>query len=275
MSTIAETFGIPKKGGFVVGCEFEIEGVEIHDLQKLGSHSIKVVEDPSLRGYSGQAWEYITKPISKASAIMLHDKLYNGDIIQSCGPMCSDRCSIHVHVNFSDLTLEKTRQFILLYALIEPLFFKMVDESRQNNIYCVPLWFTSLNKHYSHPNLCSLVDKWSKYTAFNILPLGKQGSIEFRHLQGTADNKLFSNWLEAIYQLYKANLELTLKSEDLDNSFVLVLANRVFKDVLPLSSIIDLNSMKNSFLDVKVALLDPDKAMVIDRIKKANLEESI
>lgn len=273
MNTVAEAFGIPKKLGFLIGCEFEIEGINHHDGTYLANHNIQMTEDPSLRTYEGRAWEFITKPIGPDAAIAIHDQLYNKGRLEFCGKPDGDRCSIHVHVNFSSQTCAKTHQFILLYALLEPLFFDMVDESRQNNIYCVPLGFTSLSKYYPNTNLNSMVDKWSKYTAFNILPLGKQGSIEFRHLQGTKDNTVFKNWVTAIHNLYKFNENNELKSETLTPMWAYMAAQSVFGAFMTLPSSLD-KKLEHTYLDVKLALLDPDKDMVVQRIKAANLEIS-
>jgi hypothetical protein len=230
----------------------------------------------------GSAREFITKPVTKEKAVEFHDALYNQGILKfnSAGDPCSDRCSIHAHVNFSDLDAPKVRQFILLYALLEPLFFEMVDESRKNNIYCVPLSFTFLNKYYPTNDLTYLVEKWAsgsyKYTAFNIIPLGKQGSIEFRHLQGTKDNKKFSDWLEAIHRLYKLNLATELKNETLTKEWTLWAANTVFEGLLPAQSPEDrAELLQNTFLDVKLGVLGPDKDMVIQRIKQAKMENIV
>ena len=240
---------------------------------------INITTDNSLREIKGVAREFITKPVIKEKAIEIHDGLYNTGkgLTWSAKEECkNDRCSIHVHVNVSDLDEAKVREFILLYALLEPLFFEMVDESRRNNIFCVPLSFTFLNKYYPSKDVEYLIEKWAsgsyKYTAFNIIPLGKQGSIEFRHLQGTDDNKLFSNWLEAIHRLYKLNLSTALKNDVLDPQWALWAAKTVFDGLLPS---IDSSLINNTYYDVKLALLDPEKNKVIERIKAANLESTI
>jgi hypothetical protein len=274
---VAEAFGVSLKNGFLIGCEFEVEGIAHFDQTWLNTHGVAMTEDPSLRQYQGRAYEFITKPITQEKAVEIHDNLYNKGKLEFAGDPTSDRCSIHVHVNFSDLTMAKTRQFILLYALLEPLFFQMTDETRQNNIYCVPLSFTPLNKYYPYENLGMLVERWSKYTAFNLLPLGKQGSIEFRHLQGTANNAVFAGWVEAIHRLYKVNNQVLLHP-GFDQEMIEAIAQKVFGNILPASELSGntlLKKLENTYLDVKLALLDPCKDLVIERIKAANMEPTI
>jgi hypothetical protein len=57
-------------------------------------------------------------------------------------------------------------------------------------------------------NASALRDKWHKYTAFNIVPMGPSpdnhgfGTVEFRHLYGTDNIEVFQTWLSAIKELY-------------------------------------------------------------------------
>src|SRR5688572_15345585 len=124
---VNEVFGVPKRNGFVVGCEFEIEGIGDWVHGYMDDNDIQVTVDPSLREYNGSSREFITCPTTLEKAVKIHDDLYNKGKVVFVGPSYSDRCSIHAHVNFSDLEVSKAKQFILLYALLEPFFFKMVD----------------------------------------------------------------------------------------------------------------------------------------------------
>lgn len=267
---VAKLFGVPYREGLLFGCEFEIENIRStkNGDSWFSAHSIKMTEDNSLRGEGAR--EFITPPLTLEGAVELHDEIYNKQLNFS-GPHSSDRCSIHAHVNFSDVEIDKVRQFILLYALLEPMFFRMVNETRQNNIYCVPLSFTFLNKYYPSKDLSYLVDKWSKYTAFNILPLNLYGTIEFRHLQGTEDNKLFKQWLTIIKNLYDVNLKITLDNKVLDQQFVLELYKEVFGDYLMLFDNEVIKILENTYIDVKLAILNPTHELLISRIKEHNL----
>lgn len=43
---------------------------------------------------------------------------------------------------------------------------------------------------------------WQKYTALNLVPVNTQGSIEFRHLEGTCDVKRIMGWINLISRMY-------------------------------------------------------------------------
>jgi len=106
----------------------------------------------------------------------------------------SERTSVHVHVNCLELSEQHVKNILHYYALFEPVFFKIVEKSRANNIHCVALTQTQLPEHYRRP-LKNIVNTWSKYTALNLVPLQELGTIEFRHLYGTCDVQLITNWI--------------------------------------------------------------------------------
>ena len=186
--------------GFRCGVELEIENIKDHGAY--ASNHWKVTTDDSLRN---NGYEYTKGPMTYEEAIEAFVKLHK-DLKTGADPF-SERTSIHVHVNVAGLEETELKQFILTYALLEPLFFDFVGPARQNNIYCVPLSYTFLPSIYKHP-LQTLHAKWSKYAAFNICPVGCHehsaglSTVEFRHLYGTNRVEVFSDWLAAIRDLY-------------------------------------------------------------------------
>lgn len=204
MSKVYEIFGPDMPlSGLKFGCEFELESIREVDLTT--NLFRDCTEDNSLRN-NGR--EFITKPLSMSEAIQAHASLFNGKAVQyECmDDVCTDRCSTHVHVNFQDVEADKVKQFIRLYALIEPLFFNAVAESRQNNIYCVPLSSTTLLRKVLSADLSYLTEIWHKYAAFNVKPLAQLGTIEFRHFEATMDTAKVSRWLRMIEALYMFNM---------------------------------------------------------------------
>lgn len=196
MTTIQQHFspnGFNSKE-FTCGCEFEIE-----DVKALGatitSHFM-IEEDSSLRN-NGK--EFKTPPSTYSHTLELF-KLLHKDLKVGPAPF-TDRTSTHVHVNVSQLTLNQTRQFVLTYALLEPILFKFVGDKRANSIFCVPLNFTYLPGHYKN-DITTMHSKWHKYTAFNIKPLNHLGTVEFRHLYGTNNEDVFTTWLSTLKELY-------------------------------------------------------------------------
>lgn len=185
---------------FLCGVEYEIE-----DIKSEFKHrpNVTVEVDHSLRN---GGLEFKTGPHSFERALDLFDEVHDN---LNLGPKAyTDRTSIHVHVNMLGLDLEEIKQFVLCYALFEPLFFEFVGPVRKGSIFCVPLNYTYLPSIYSKP-VPVLCRQWHKYTAFNLCSLeGTQegskplGTIEFRHLYGTGDKQIFETWLTAIKELY-------------------------------------------------------------------------
>ena len=205
MTTVTDLFGLNVHPDaltrrFTCGVEYEIESIQEHDLCDF---PITIEKDNSLRN---NGLEFKTTPMSFSDAVQLFLDLHNN--IKLGADPYTDRTSIHVHVNCSQLSAVEVRQFVLTYALFEPLFFKFVGPVRQGSIFCVPLSYTYIPSNYKR-DIIGLHSTWQKYTAFNICPLGPGkdgteplGTIEFRHLYGTGDVQVFTTWLSAIKELY-------------------------------------------------------------------------
>lgn len=185
---------------FICGCEFEIE--DVRSIPKSLTNLFVIEIDNSLRN-NGR--EFKTPPLNFEETLerfqTLHKEL-------GLGPKAfTERTSVHVHVNVRNLSLKQVNQLILCYALLEPLFFDFVGVQRKNSIFCVPLSYTAIPSSYNLP-ATKLKEKWHKYTAFNISPMGPHGempglgTVEFRHLYGTNDFLVFQTWLSAIRELY-------------------------------------------------------------------------
>jgi hypothetical protein len=210
LTTIANIFGfdslppgnILQTRKFVCGCEYEIEN--ILSTNNINTTGISIDIDNSLRN-NGR--EFKTGPAYYEDTLKLFDVLHKG--IKLGPDAFTDRTSIHVHVNMLQLTPYEARQFVLLYALLEPVFFEYVGPVRQGSIFCVPLSYTHLPSVYKN-DIQGMYQSWQKYTAFNLVPLGggKEGSaalgtIEFRHMYGTGDREKFTTCLTAIKELYE------------------------------------------------------------------------
>lgn len=180
---------------FYCGVELEIEDVLDFSSDVLSSHNIVIEEDGSLRN-NGR--EFITPPATREQTNELFNCVHE---YISCGPAkYTHRTSIHVHVNMLYASPAQIKNFLLLYSIFEPLFFALGGEERRDNIHCVPLSYTHMAEHYGR-SLPDIVERWHKYTAFNMLPLASQGTIEFRHMRGTDDQQVFAEWLLLIEKL--------------------------------------------------------------------------
>jgi hypothetical protein len=177
-----------------VGIEVEVENHSINTECRSGMWQL--TQDGSLRN-TGAEW--ITHPIKGVWAPYVLRELFTEVLSKEC--CFSPRTSVHVHVNCRDLTTEQVQDVILLYACIEPLYFKFAGRGRAKNIYCVPLVDTKLLEFSSHSKMEALIGTWSKYTGFNIVPLADKGTIEFRHMHGTNDHDKLTIWVRLITKL--------------------------------------------------------------------------
>jgi hypothetical protein len=191
------------------GLEMEIEDVKsilteqgpiqiggLGDKSAIWVGNLGFMRDGSLRN---NGCEIVTKPLSAENALKEVSNVHHK--IVKFGPnRFSARTSTHVHVNMLSFTMEQVRMFLLLYAASESYFFSYCPD-RAHNIHCVPLSQTMLPELFNCP-IDTIISKWSKYTAFNMLPLNSLGTVEFRHLPGTNDLEVLQSWLEDISHLW-------------------------------------------------------------------------
>lgn len=250
-STVRETFAVcsslqPAKE-FIAGVELEIEDFKATPQLPMGWNN---TEDGSLRN-SGR--ELISPPLG-LSTHLAHFGMIHKNIKLGKEPF-TERTSIHVHINCLDLTQEQCKSVVLWYALFEPVFFAMVAPHRRNNIHCVGLDQTVLSEYYRR-SLPIIVDKWSKYTALNLLPLKTQGTIEFRHMQGHNNQTLYTEWMWTLNNLWKWGQEYILKRQQVDDVKILAAFDYIFRDATIKSirpSVLDL--IADNVLDVKLSLV--------------------
>lgn len=251
MSLISETYvhcdgkySDPRAPLFV-GLECEIENIIDH--AKVNGAVFNITTDGSLRN---NGYEYVSVPLHVSEACTqfrgLHAALVKGK------DAFTARTSIHVHANCLNLDTQTVRSIVLTYALFEEAFFAMVDKDRRHNIHCVPLTETFLPSYYGS-SLDGLLHRWHKYTALNLKPLTKYGTIEFRHMHGTSDTVLMSEWLSAIENLFVVGRELEVRSTVLRED----LLEQSFKAIFGKTRLADKWSeirplMDNAIIDIKL-----------------------
>lgn len=218
MSTIIEQYEIPCKfpitREFVVGLELEIETVYSIKYESLEEeYAIAVIEDGSLRN---GGYEFLIPPSNIETALNLFDLIHSQAYCRYREGAFSNRTSIHVHVNCLFSTETEVKNLLLLYSIFEPLFFSFVGQERKNNIHCVPLGYTHMSQRFPLRlfHLCT-GNSWHKYTAFNLLPLTKLGTVEFRHMEGHNNRERLAAWLHMIKVLWdNAHNPATIFSEE-------------------------------------------------------------
>lgn len=183
----------------LVGLELEIE--EWNPDAERRMRGFEFHKDGSLRG---SAVEAVTKPTkSKFIPALLNEFFHKYEITPD---NYSERCSVHVHVNCQDLTTEQIKNVCVVYQAVERLLFNWVGETRENNIFCTPWYQSNMSSRFVVRFLddpAETVRRWQKYTALNIQPLLTQGTIEFRHLEGTCDIARIATWLNFIGSIFQ------------------------------------------------------------------------
>ena len=229
----------------VIGLELETENCHIHTsafYTKLGVlTNFKVDQDGSLRGV---AYEFISYPMKSTHALSALDKFFKSADFTDAN--YSDRCSVHVHVNCTDMTLEQVGCVALLYTTLEELLFEFVGGNRDTNIFCIP-WnqcrshFDLITKFLNYPSYT--LRNWNKYTALNLIPLTTQGTIEFRQMHGTSDMVKLTQWINIIGAIFayakrtELNNLITQIKELNTNSHYEMFFNEVLGGQLPYDAI--------------------------------------
>jgi len=98
--------------------------------------------------------------------------------------------------------------------------------------------------------------KWSKYSALNIIPLARLGTIEFRHMHGTKDQVLMKDWLGSISNLFKLGQRLIIAEDVLTEKGIQSCYEEVFAGTAVLARFPKVTPLvENSVIDVKMGLL--------------------
>lgn len=190
----------------IIGLELETEncpryGSKTLDPSVVEKLGIRVDNDNSLRGV---AYEFITRPMQTACAIPVLEDFFKHTHFNDTN--YTDRCSVHIHVNCLNLTPEQLVGLSLLYSIFEEVFFEFVGHDRDSNIYCIPWSHCRHNMEFARQFLMdptNVARHWQKYTALNLLPLRTQGTVEFRHMHGTADMLKLSQWINMIGGMFQ------------------------------------------------------------------------
>jgi hypothetical protein len=196
----------------LVGIELEIEGFSMENEQRFGG--ISFTEDGSLRNTpTGRGIEAITLPIKTKHVPALLSAFFNKYGITPAN--YSDRCSTHVHFNIQPLTWMQVATICLLYQTTEKLLFDYIGNGREEGIYCVP-WYQSGLSYSIASGLetergsYDVFRRWQKYSALNLIPATTQGTMEFRHMEGTCNIARITEWIGIISQMFKYAQEVPL-----------------------------------------------------------------
>jgi hypothetical protein len=186
-----------------VGIEVELEGFHSDQPKVRGWNTIP---DGSLR--DGGLEFVFNGPVGGVTAMTRLTAL--GEVL---GPYqedikCSERTSLHVHVDVRELELGQVWLMLVLYGLVEPYLFTVCGEHRADNIYSLA-WYKG---EHQLSNLSALSynngfratgdsEMFPKYATVNIGALNTFGSLEFRGHEGTATIDQMTLWVNHLLAL--------------------------------------------------------------------------
>ena len=223
----------------LMGVEIEVEGMP----SRVQPPSLWTeVDDNSLRNYGR---EYIFSAPTYGTGVT--DALMDMSLfLEENKPSISYRCSVHVHINVSDMSVEQFLTMLTLYLIFERTFTKYHGQGREDNIFCVPyykspstitpmMWvFHDSKEGCLVPNqVRDTLSSFQKYSALNLGAVLTHGSLEFRHMPGTADMGKVFDWIKIIQHLKRTALEGTIDYMELISSAsgsTSTLLERVFQE---------------------------------------------
>ena len=184
-----------------IGIEVEMEGGYLPE--SVTGWQIKT--DGSLRGNS---FEYVfPAPTTREKSQVLIERLYTAFNSPSYKIKPSDRCGVHIHVNYRHETLETIFNAISLYFMLEDVLMHWCGEEREGNLFCLRA------KDAEHILYALIKDKQQggfdrvtsqnnfKYGALNLAALQAYGSLEYRGLQTPKITKPILTYLDIVTKI--------------------------------------------------------------------------
>jgi hypothetical protein len=151
-------------------------------------------------------------------------------------PTASSRCSVHVHADVTQFTLDQIKCLIVLYIIFERALYKY-SGYRWNNNYCVPVQTWAIGMGLNILSFNTIATHFMKYSGLNVFPdEGKLGTVEFRHMAGNYNVDYINDWVQIIthlvqYAQKQDYLQLLQDIKDMrSNSEYWTLFKAIFRD---------------------------------------------
>jgi len=214
-------------GRCAMGVEFEIENLDNFSGGRLKTSFVQMIKDGSLRN-GGR--EFIlgarnamgqTLPVNgkdlEDGLLALDNALkgYEDDGYER--PQCTERTSVHLHLDVRDLEWPELQKFVGLYTIFEDVLFRYAGEDRKASAYCKPIGRTSSIRENlgvlltrDVDALGGILEQADKYDGLNLEAVKKFGSIEIRIHRGTTDIREVIEWINVIQ-----SLKIAAKSGDI------------------------------------------------------------
>jgi hypothetical protein len=198
-----------------VGIEIELENA-LHSPKYVADVNYSITdtgwlshEDGSLRNHG---IEFVTRLGVNVAMVPTLTKAFEKYIVEwTAGrAQANARTGLHVHIDVSALSAPQLCNFLFLYAILEPVFFR-VSGNRSDSIFCVPWEFgrKSLGEVLVDLSASAKVGyrnwRWRNYTKYcglNISTIETYGTVEFRMHSGTYKAEAINKWVDCIHRLY-------------------------------------------------------------------------
>lgn len=213
--TLASKFGIdpprePQPSPFVT--DYRRVGIEIEQEYEKERVFERVMNSDARKKEISKYWDVKGDgSLRQFGAEFVSKILYPSDVkeaLTNVMPLVAEgrfswRAGIHVHVDVSDLDEEQIKSLGSIYSIIEPLIFRWEGHSRDVSRFAVP-WYNcteAVHSMYSSINGKSMevrraFEKFGKYSALNLTPITKFGTVEFRHMEVTDNVEKIMNYIE-------------------------------------------------------------------------------
>ena len=203
--------GRPNREGALFGIELEYEGSGFSNLnERMRPHWI-AERDGSLRnGVELISREPMTyQQVQDACApltVWIHESNLN----------LTPRCSTHIHVNVSDMTVQQLKTMVWLSVAMEPVILQFCSKLRQHNGFCLPShktvnitrdwrkFFNFLDGKDSYPSL-------SKYAAVGGFRLHDLGTLEFRMFPACQDTSRLLWYVDIVNSIRETAMSHTIE----------------------------------------------------------------
>ena len=196
-----------------IGIEIELENIHRATTAALDYWEAK--PDGSLRN-NGREFAFrrplFGKDITEALA-----ELNRAFATQGIVPDCSERTSVHVHIDVRDMDADQLLRMVVLYLVLERTLVRhcrTYGVDREENIFCLPHYIAESDITHIAQLLTAVVKEdarllrqavgeMEKYHALNLRPISTFGSVEFRHMPGTHSIEDIMEWVRIIQCIKK------------------------------------------------------------------------
>lgn len=151
---------------------------------------------------------------------------------------CSVGCSVHVHMNVQDRTINEIYNIITLYYILESMLTEYAGPDRVGNLFCLRLedaeepLFELVNA-YKDGTFPHYFSDRIRYAALNLTALSRFGTLEFRSFRAIETSPTeVDDWVRLLHDIYQAGRQYSTPSEIVDD-FSFLGPQQFLQKVLP------------------------------------------